>query len=68
MSSPFGAVVEECRRLVGNSNKVTLSFVRRSANMAAHFLARESCSHPGRVISRSDVPIDLNYVLMNDLA
>ncbi|KAL8114965.1 hypothetical protein AgCh_021696 [Apium graveolens] len=68
MSSPFGVVVEECRSLIRNSNKVNLSFVRRSANMAAHFLAKESCSYPDRVISRSDVPIDLHNVLMHDLA
>lgn len=42
MTSPFGVVVEDCRKLIRNSNKVNLSFVRRSANMAAHFLAKES--------------------------
>ncbi|KAL8103332.1 hypothetical protein AgCh_027775 [Apium graveolens] len=67
MLSPFGSVVEECRILVSNSNNINLSFVRRSAYMAAHFLAKESCSYPGRVINRSDVPIGLKDVMMHDL-
>ncbi|KAL8120232.1 hypothetical protein AgCh_017395 [Apium graveolens] len=67
MISPFGSVVEECSSLIRNLNKIILSFVRRSANMAAHFLAKESCSYPGRVISRSDVPTGLKNVMLNDL-
>lgn len=66
MLSPFGKVILECRNMISDSN-IVLLFVRRSANMAAHFLARESRSFPGRVFDRGSVPVKLHPILLDDL-
>ena len=66
MTSPFGSVIMDCRSLVGELNTEVL-FVYRSANMAAHFLARESCSFPGRLFDRRSVRIGLESILASDL-
>lgn len=66
MTSPFGSIIMECRSLVVELNTEVL-FVHRSANMAAHFIARESCSFPGRVFDRRSVPIGLEAILASDL-
>ncbi|XP_074374850.1 homeobox-leucine zipper protein HDG5-like [Apium graveolens] len=49
MRSPFGLVIEECMNKLLSLNNVSLLFVRRSANMAAHFVAKMSYSFPGRL-------------------
>lgn len=67
MSSSFGMIVEECRSKLSYLNKVSLLFIRRSANMAAHCVAKASCSFPDRVFDRGNVPIELNNVLLDDL-
>lgn len=67
MTSPFGLVIEECRRMLLESNKVSLFFIKRSANMVAHYLAKESCYYSGRVIDRNVVPVELQNVLLGDL-
>lgn len=51
MISPFGKVIMECRKMLSDSN-IALFFIRRSANMAVHFIARESCSFSGRIFNR----------------
>ena len=66
MLSPFGKVIMECRNMLKDSN-IVLFFIRRSTNMAAHFLARESCSFPGRVFERGSVPVNLCSILLADL-
>ncbi|XP_074376895.1 uncharacterized protein LOC141718414 [Apium graveolens] len=66
MHSPFGVVVEECRVLLNRLNKVTLLFVRRFANMTAHYVAKMSYSFPDRCFN-GDVPIELKNVLLSDL-
>uniref|UniRef100_A0A803QNA4 Uncharacterized protein n=1 Tax=Cannabis sativa TaxID=3483 RepID=A0A803QNA4_CANSA len=38
--STFGMLVHDCQHLLSELSNVTLSFVKRSANKAAHFLAR----------------------------
>ncbi|XP_060966242.1 uncharacterized protein LOC133034831 [Cannabis sativa] len=43
MPSQFGLLVGDCRALISSLNNVSLKFVKRSANRAAHCLARESC-------------------------
>ena len=48
MTSPFGRIIMECRRLIVELN-IELFFIKRSVNMAAHLLAGESCLYPGRV-------------------
>lgn len=67
MHSPFGVVVEECRTLLSRLNKISLLFVRRSANMAAHFVAKMSYSCPGRCFNGGDVAVELNNILLCDL-
>ncbi|XP_074346940.1 uncharacterized protein LOC141685753 [Apium graveolens] len=66
LNSPFGQVIRECRMILRDLN-IELFFVKRSANMAAHYLARESCSFPGQVFDRGSVPIELNSILFVDL-
>ncbi|XP_063943440.1 uncharacterized protein LOC108208212 [Daucus carota subsp. sativus] len=51
MRSPFGSLIMECRLMISELN-IDLCFIRRSANMAAHCIVRESCSFPGRVFDR----------------
>lgn len=67
MSSLFGDVVEECRVLLNRLNKITMLFVRRSANMSAHYVAKMSYSFPDRCFNGGDVPIELKNVLLGDL-
>uniref|UniRef100_A0A803PR48 Reverse transcriptase n=1 Tax=Cannabis sativa TaxID=3483 RepID=A0A803PR48_CANSA len=40
--SAFGLVVEECRNMLNNLSHVSLVFVKRSTNRAAHFIAQNS--------------------------
>ena len=43
----FGLIIEDCRALVKIIGEVQFSFVRRSANLAAHSVARASGSLSG---------------------
>lgn len=67
MQSPFGVVIEECKKLLNDLNEVSLFFIRRSVKMVAHYLAKESCSYPDRVIDVSNIPVDLMCILLADL-
>uniref|UniRef100_A0A803QSW2 RNase H type-1 domain-containing protein n=1 Tax=Cannabis sativa TaxID=3483 RepID=A0A803QSW2_CANSA len=40
--SAFGLVVDECKKIINNLSHVSLVFVKRSVNRAAHFIARNS--------------------------
>lgn len=66
MLSPFEKVIEDCRKYFVNLNDASLVFVRRS-NMAAHYVAKMSCSFSGRVINGIDVSIDFLNILLADL-
>ena len=48
-SSPngFGLIIEDCQALVKFIREVQFSFVCRSANLAAHSVARATCSLSG---------------------
>lgn len=48
-SSPngFGLIIEECQSLAKSLGEVQFSFVRRSANFAAHSIARAGGSMSG---------------------
>lgn len=48
MRSRLGRVIEDCREIV-RYNNVRLSFIKRSANMPAHELARVSHMYPDRI-------------------
>lgn len=67
MISPFGLIVEECRKMLQDQNTVSLSFIKRSANMVAHELARASYSFSDRSFDRSSIPIDVDVALKADL-
>lgn len=66
MVSPVGKIILDCRRLVVESD-TKLSFIKRSANMVAHCLARQSCFFPGRVFDRRFVPVEVESMLLADL-
>ncbi|XP_074346913.1 uncharacterized protein LOC141685724 [Apium graveolens] len=66
MRSPFGDVIQSCRNMLASFNTVSLFFIKRSANMAAHELARLSFSFPDRVFDRMSVPIEVKNVLRRD--
>lgn len=42
MPSYFGALIDECRSLWNNNEDVQITFIKRSANIVAHKLARFS--------------------------
>lgn len=67
--SYLGRVIDECKTLLKElrSRNVTLKFVRRSANMVAHYLARSSSSLADRRWGMRDVHPDLFRVLSDDL-
>lgn len=66
MVSPFGLLVEDCRRLMKELNTTTLFYIKRSANMVAHELARASYSFPDRVFDRIFVRVDVQIALLKD--
>ncbi|KAL8126997.1 hypothetical protein AgCh_014061 [Apium graveolens] len=63
MISPFGLIVEECRKMLQEQNTMSVSFIKQSANVVAHELARASYSFPDRDFNRSFVPIDVDVTL-----
>ena len=66
MTSPFGPVIEDFRDMIRKYNTIEVFFVKRSANMVAHKLARASYSYPDRVFDRSFVPSDVHAALKFD--
>ncbi|KAL8146376.1 hypothetical protein AgCh_004207 [Apium graveolens] len=67
MRSYFGVIIEECRSLLKRFHKVSLFFVKRSANMVAHQLARESYNYPGCSFDRRSVPVNVQNCIEMDL-
>ena len=63
MKSPFGEIILACRSMLREQNTVSVSFIRRSANMVAHELARAAYSFPDRIFDRSSVPIGVANIL-----
>ncbi|KAM6570094.1 hypothetical protein CsatB_018079 [Cannabis sativa] len=59
MTYVFGLVVNDCRILLSSLSDVYLRFVRRSANRAAHYVARHARSLTGRSILGPSIPRDL---------
>uniref|UniRef100_A0A803QQ60 RNase H type-1 domain-containing protein n=1 Tax=Cannabis sativa TaxID=3483 RepID=A0A803QQ60_CANSA len=56
MTSVFGQVVSDCRNLLSSLSNVSLRFVRRSANRAAHFVSRHAWSFSGHNILETSIP------------
>ena len=65
-SSYFGSVLQDCYRLVPNFDVFSLSFVRRTGNCAADFLARNSFTLSNHVWIEEGPP-DLLPLLNNDV-
>ncbi|KAL8102974.1 hypothetical protein AgCh_027490 [Apium graveolens] len=68
MRSYFGLIIEDCRRTLEQLNNIKLSFVKRSANMVAHQLARISYYLSGRSFDRRSVPISIQNCFSTDLS
>ena len=64
-SSYFGSVLKDCLALVKAFHVFSVSFVRKSGNMAADFMANLAYSDPDHIWVE-DVPKDLNYVPLMD--
>uniref|UniRef100_A0A803P370 Reverse transcriptase n=1 Tax=Cannabis sativa TaxID=3483 RepID=A0A803P370_CANSA len=70
MSSYFGLLVEDCRLILSTLKNVLISFVYRSANKAAHCLARESCylsASNGQLIIGVESRYRVVYRLVNSI-
>ncbi|XP_074351958.1 uncharacterized protein LOC141691114 [Apium graveolens] len=67
MRSYFGLIIEECHWMLQRLSNIKLFFVKRSANMVAHQLARDSYFLSGRVFDRSFVPISIQNYISSDL-
>lgn len=63
--SYFGSIVEDCRVMITDLRSYSVYFIRRSANIAAHTIAREAYSLSNREEWFS-VPSFLINVLLND--
>ncbi|KAK9088929.1 hypothetical protein Scep_028011 [Stephania cephalantha] len=64
--SYFGSLIDDCTELLTDMLSYKVCFVRRSANLAAHKIAREASSRPGRY-EWPVVPSFLIDVLESDL-
>ncbi|KAM6600853.1 hypothetical protein CsatA_020462 [Cannabis sativa] len=62
--SPFGLQVAVCRSLLADLPLVSINFVKRSVNKAAHCLARSSCLYSDRIFSEDDVPPDFLSIVV----
>ncbi|XP_074364152.1 uncharacterized protein LOC141704900 [Apium graveolens] len=67
MRSRYGIIILECRNIMRRLNNVELLFVKRSANMVAHQIARESYLLSGRRLNRWSVPISVKECIEKDL-
>lgn len=67
MRSYLGQIIEDCREMLRRLNKITLFFVRRSANMVTHQVARELYYLSGRRLNRESVPVYIKNVIALDL-
>ncbi|KAM6576060.1 hypothetical protein CsatB_027897 [Cannabis sativa] len=59
MPSQFGLLVEDCRTIVASLNNVLISYVNRSANRAAHCVARASYLSSGCIFNELNAPLSL---------
>ncbi|XP_074347588.1 uncharacterized protein LOC141686452 [Apium graveolens] len=67
MRSYIGRIIEECMRVLQRLNKIDLFFVKRSANMVAHQLDRESYFLSDRTFDRSNIPCSIQNCIESDL-
>ena len=67
MDSYFGSIIADCLSILQSLPSVCILFVRRSANMAAHLLARFACSYADRTLYTRDMDPSICSILKNDL-
>uniref|UniRef100_A0A803PR88 Reverse transcriptase domain-containing protein n=1 Tax=Cannabis sativa TaxID=3483 RepID=A0A803PR88_CANSA len=56
MPSTFGLLVSDCRVILNELNFLKFNFAKRSANNAAHFLARSACYMTNRIVFSNNCP------------
>ena len=66
-ASYFGCIVAECLSLLQSLSDVSIVFVKRSANMVAHELARFSCCGAERSWTLEDLPSSVFAVLAREV-
>ncbi|XP_060965674.1 uncharacterized protein LOC133034579 [Cannabis sativa] len=66
LPSYFGFLVSDCKNLLDELSNVSLIFVKRTANKAAHFLARSSCYSSVRIFDVTNSPSELTNIVMAD--
>ena len=64
---PFGLIIDDCKSYTKDIDQCHVSFVRRSANVAAHCLARAACSLSGQEVWVGTPPPLISDVLLSDL-
>ena len=67
LPSPFGYLVSDCQRLLEKLPFVSLCCIKRSANKAAHCLARSSCFLAEHSV-QGNVPSELYAIIMADFS
>ncbi|XP_060974306.1 uncharacterized protein LOC133039424 [Cannabis sativa] len=65
--SQFGLIVQDCRLLLSELQNVFISFVKRSANRAAHCLARQSCFMSDCMFDEFSAPSNLLSIVRDDI-
>uniref|UniRef100_A0A803NYV7 Uncharacterized protein n=1 Tax=Cannabis sativa TaxID=3483 RepID=A0A803NYV7_CANSA len=68
MHSVFGSTITYCLNLLKSLSHVNVCFVKRSANNAAHCLARGACYWSDCIFVGSNVPTAISTAVMADLA
>ncbi|KAM6593330.1 hypothetical protein CsatA_001033 [Cannabis sativa] len=66
--SIFGLFVKDCHVILSSLINVSIGHVKRSANKAAHCMARGACYWSRRLFSESDIPIALQSSVLADIS
>ncbi|XP_062089241.1 uncharacterized protein LOC133795796 [Humulus lupulus] len=66
MDSYFGCVIDDCKVLWKDLNSVSIVFVKRSANGAAHALAKASSFVAERVLVKENISPNVLDVMLQD--
>ena len=64
--SQFGYLVSDCKLLLSQLPSISFSCIKRSANRAAHCLARASCFCPGLSVQEEVLTPDVIAIVMAD--
>ena len=64
--SSFGSIVDDIKRMFLNFQVCSIKHIFRSANVAAHTLAR-LCENSPRCVSRGVIPDSIREIICNDI-